>query len=206
VLSRTSLAAIFTGGAFVALAIAFVQVRASNSAHRDEMAELRASMRELRSELGRPRFAGSLDRTARPEAPASEASQHVVAEQAAGEAEAAASHEAPPKSFEEALQRSEAQFRDEAIDAAWAGATTSAVQHTLAMITPAGASVRGLSCHSTRCRLEMNLRDAASLDAFQREALYGSNILWRGQVKIDHDQLPDGSVAMVAHLLRETEH
>ena len=211
-LSRTSLAAIFTGGAFVALAIAFVQVRESNSAYRDEMADLRDSMRELRSELGKPRFSGSLERVTSHEPAASEvrdASEAGVASaHAGGEAtavEAAATGDATrAKSFEDALRASETQFRDEAIDAVWAGVTTSAVQHTLAAITPAGASVRGLSCHSTRCRLEMNLRDAASLEAFQREALYGSKILWRGQMMIDHDELPDGSVAMVAHLIRET--
>jgi hypothetical protein len=205
--NRTTLSAIFAGGAFVALTIAFVQVRSSNREARDEMDELRASMRALRSELGQPRFAGSIEHVAAPLADpvalAPSGPDEPDGHEAAQPAAPASADEAQAGTFEEALQRSEAQFRDEPIDAAWAGSTTSAVERTLAMIIPTGASVRGLSCHSTRCRLEMNLRDAGSLDAFQREALYGSNVLWRGQMMIDHDELPDGSVAMVAHLIRE---
>jgi hypothetical protein len=205
--NRTTLSAIFAGGAFVALAIAFVQVRSSNREARDEMDELRASMRAMRSELGQPRFAGSMERHAAPSAePVAPAAGERDVREAAPSADPADPGEAQSGTFEEALQRAEAQFRDEPIDAAWAGSTTSAVERTLAMIIPTGASIRGLSCHSTRCRLELNLRDAGSLDAFQREALYGSNVLWRGQMMIDHDELPDGSVAMVAHLLRESAH
>lgn len=204
-LNRTALSAVFAAGAFVALAIAFVQVRDSNRDARDEVTELREAMRAMRAELRQPRFTGSLEPIGAHLPAASEPAGHANQGEAAeaAPAPAPASEEAPSKSFEEALQLSETQFRDEPIDAAWAGTTTSAVERTLAMITPAGASVRGLSCHSTRCRLEMNLRDAGSLDAFQREALYGSNVLWRGQMMIDHDELPDGSVAMVAHLIRE---
>jgi hypothetical protein len=76
------------------------------------------------------------------------------------------------------------------------------VQRTLATILPVGASVRALSCHSARCRLEVVLRDEASLDGFRREALYGANVLWRGQMTLHRDVLPDGSIKLVTYLLR----
>lgn len=216
-LSRTGWGAALLAGACVALAITFVQVRGQNREAQDatqrelrELRELREAMQALRSQVGQTQRVGAIERAApreerradEPAAPRQKTSETSAATATA--ATAATDDEGElPRSFSEALQRSEEAFRDEAIDAAWAGAATNQVQGALAKLLPSGATVRGLSCHSTRCRLEMNLRDESTLDQFQRAALYGSEVLWRGQLMIDHAKQADGTIAMVAHLIRE---
>lgn len=213
-LSRSALAAAAFAAAMAALVVAYLQVRRDNGAYRDELSELRSSMAQLRSELGGPRPAGTLQRLV-PVRELEEAGAHDPAATSAATGAATGAREGDPApaaadgaagqpfSFDESFRLAEEQFRDEAIDAAWAGTTTSSVERVLAQLAPAGASVRGLSCHSTRCRLELNLRDEAQVESFQREALYGANVLWRGQMLMARDTLPDGSIAMVAHLMRE---
>lgn len=204
-LSRTGWSAVVLGGACVALAITFVQVRGQNREAQDamqsELRELREAMQALRSQVGQTQRVGAIERAA----PAEErGGDEPAAPRQEARAPAAADDEGElPRSFSEALQRSEEAFRDESIDAAWAGAATNQVQGALAKLLPSGATVRGLSCHSTRCRLEMNLRDEGTLDQFQRAALYGSEVLWRGQMMLDHEKQADGTIAMVAHLIRE---
>lgn len=207
-LSRAGWGAVVLGGACVALAITFVQVRGQNreaqEAMQSELREMREAMRALRSQVGQTQRVGAIERGV----PGEErrADEPVAPRQKTSEASAANATDDEgelPKSFSEALQRSEEAFRDEAIDAAWAGAATNQVQGALAKLLPSGATVRGLSCHSTRCRLEMSLRDEGTLDQFQRAALYGSEVLWRGQMMIDHAKQADGTIAMVAHLIRE---
>lgn len=210
-LSRTGWGAALLAGACVALAITFVQVRGQNREAQDamqsELRELREAMQALRSQVGQTQRVGAIERAApREERRADEpaAPRQKTSETSEATATAATDDEGElPRSFSEALQRSEEAFRDEAIDAAWAGAATNQVQGALAKLLPSGATVRGLSCHSTRCRLEMNLRDESTLDQFQRAALYGSEVLWRGQLMIDHAKQADGTIAMVAHLIRE---
>lgn len=208
-LNRTGVTAAVAGGAFVALAIAFVQVRGQNRETQDamqrELREMREAMSALRSQVGHTQIAGKLERVELRGDDGSNVEETATEAKAASAASPDAPDSSEAKSFTEAMQRSEDAFRDEAIDAAWAGAATNQVQGTLAKLLPAGATLRGLSCHSTRCRLEMSLRDEASLDQFQRTALYGNEILWRGQMMLDHQKQPDGTIAMVAHLLRERE-
>lgn len=204
-LSRTGWSAVVLGGACVALAITFVQVRGQNREAQDamqsELRELREAMQALRSQVGQAQRVGEIEQIA-PREERREDQPGPPRQQAS--APAAADDEGElPRSFSEALQRSEEAFRDESIDAAWAGAATNQVQGALAKLLPSGATVRGLSCHSTRCRLEMNLRDEGTLDQFQRAALYGSEVLWRGQMMLDHEKQADGTIAMVAHLIRE---
>lgn len=206
-LKRTGATAAVLGAACLALAIAYVQVREQNraaqAATQRELRELREAMSALRSQVGPTQLAGNLERAApRRDAPAEEPAASdddaplALRDYASGD---------EPKSFGEAMQRSEETFRDEAIDAAWAGAATDELHGALGKLLPAGATVRGLSCHSTRCRLEVHLRDAASLDQFQRAALYGAEVLWRGQMMIDQQPQGDGTIAMVAHLIRARE-
>ncbi len=203
-LSRTGWGAALLAGACVALAITFVQVRGQNREAQDatqrELRELREAMQALRSQVGQTQRVGAIERAA----PAERGGDEPAAPRQQASAPAAADDEGErPRSFAEALQRSEEAFRNESIDAAWAGAATNQVQGALAKLLPSGATVRGLSCHSTRCRLEMNLRDEGTLDQFQRAALYGSEVLWRGQMMLDHEKQADGTIAMVAHLIRE---
>jgi hypothetical protein len=210
-LSRGALAAAAFAAALVALALAYLEVRRDNRAYRDELAELRTSMGQLRSQVGGLEVAGQLQRaTAVEREPRGDEREGAAAAgegrgegRVEGEGERAGEGAAPPAaSFEESFRLAEEQFHGEAIDAAWAGGATAAVQQALAQIAPPG-SVRGLSCHSTRCRLELSLRDEAEAEAFQREALYGGHVLWRGQMMISRDARADGRVAMVAHLVRE---
>lgn len=208
-LSRSTLAAVAFAAALAALLLAYLQVRRDNGAYRDELAELRASMGELRSQVGGLELAGRVQWATPVEPIGGDARGDAEGEarsavDAAGAEDVGGAASAVPRagSFEESFRIAEEQFHGEAIDAAWAGTTTTSVQQTLAQIAPAG-SVRGLFCHSTRCRLELSLRDEAQAEAFQREALYGANVLWRGQMMVSKDARPDGSVAMVAHLVRE---
>lgn len=207
-LSRTGWSAVVLGGACVALAITFVQVRGQNREAQDamqsELRELSEAMQALRSQVGQAQRVGAIARAAPREERREDEPGPPRQEASAASAAAATDDEGErPRSFAEALQRSEEAFRDESIDAAWAGAATNQVQGALAKLLPSGATVRGLSCHSSRCRLEMNLRDESTLDQFQRAALYGSEVLWRGQMILDHEKQADGSIAMVAHLIRE---
>lgn len=215
-LSRTTLAVVGCLAACALLAMAFLEVRRRNGQSRAEVAELRESVALLRSELGKQRRADALESLA-PMMPGDaggrgqgeegnagvglELEDGDAADAKAGSA-AAASGTQPTRTTDEMMQLSEEQFRTEPVDAAWAGESSLSVERTLALITPTGGAVRSLACRSTRCRLEMSLRDEASLESFQREALYGSNVLWRGRMMMTRDAQADGTITMIAHLQR----
>lgn len=85
----------------------------------------------------------------------------------------------------------------------WAGQTTAALQRSLHALLPAGASVRALECHRSLCRLEVAMASAEQLEDFERQALHGEDVLWRGQAMLMPSARADGSVAMTAYLVRE---
>jgi hypothetical protein len=199
-------------GAFAALGIALVQAHRANARDRDELASLRTSVDGLHTLVADAQATARV-RRATAEAPLAPTPAPLppagaVASTAASST-SAAGHDDPARvedpSAEELSRQRQQAFDAEPIDAAWAGETARSLQQALAATLSTGdmgGAVRTLLCHSASCRLELTVRDEAALDAFQREALYGANVLWRGPMSLSDEALPDGSIKVVSYLQR----
>ena len=199
-------------GALAALGLLIhlvLDARRKNREAQQEMLELREAMTELRRAVGRADrldAVGALGRAQVVPSRTADERERTDAdrgelEEGAGEA-AAGERGAQVLSVDERMQRAEAELATEAVDVAWAGEASLSVERTLGRIVPAGSSVQSLQCRTTRCRLELKMRDEASLESFQREALYGEDLLWRGPMMMTRAAQPDGSITTVAHLVR----
>jgi hypothetical protein len=227
-LTRNLTRNVVVAGAFAALAVAWLQAHRANAQYRDELTSLRTSVEGLQTLVADARATAPL-RRARVEAAVAAmpglvpGAVAVAAAPSAGAAapgstadrdgrEGAAEGEEP--SAEDLARQRQQAFDAEPIDAAWAGETSRSLQQSLAVILSmgtgggagatgsGGGAVRSLSCHSASCRMELAVRDDAALDAFQREALYGANVLWRGPMSLSHETSPDGSIKVVGYLQR----
>ena len=196
-------------GASAGLAMTAWQVHASNARARQELDALRAELDGLRADTRATAALGAWQARLAPEARADLPPSAGSAATPPSEARAA---EPPPAdadapegaaSPQERLLRLDDRFASEVIDAVWAGQATAALQRSLHALLPPGASVRELSCHRSLCRLEVAVRSAQELEDFQRQALYGEDVLWRGQAMMVPSERADGTVAMTAYLVRE---
>lgn len=211
-LIRNALLGVGALGALGFFAHSIIDARRQSREAQAEIIEMREAMTELRRAVGRGDrldVAGSLGRAQ--VVPSRDGDRDPMLDGAGdddggeGRAETAIAARAPTQQVlpvDEEMLHAEQALAREGVDSAWASATTLSVERTLDKIIPAGSSLQSLQCRTTRCRLELQMRDEPSLESFQREALYGADVLWSGRMMMKREARPDGSITMVAHLLR----
>lgn len=210
-LSRHALLGIGALGALGFFTHAIIDARRQSREAQAEMIEMREAMTELRRAVGRGErldVAGSLGRAQVAPSPGGEREPmlddrdgaEAMVERAPEERTSEPGEQVLP--VDEEMRRAERALASEAVDSAWAGQAALSVERTLDKLIPAGSSLQSLQCRTTRCRLELRMRDEPSLESFQREALHGADVLWSGRMMMTREARPDGSITIVAHLMR----
>jgi hypothetical protein len=193
----------------VCAACVYVYVR-DNARHRQEMAEVRAEMEAFQRAVDHVMPAVELRhaRARAVEATAAPATT-VSPSPAAGAGDAIAATDIPERgtvlSAEERQALSEAMvtqaeltFASEGIDESWAGSTARAIDDALSSALPASASMYGVDCRTSLCRVELAFSDEGARERFESDVLLRSTT-WRGGLLISHE---DPASALV-YLARE---
>jgi hypothetical protein len=122
------------------------------------------------------------------------------------ESGAAANKAEPARDYQqEAVNRIETQFAEEARDPAWNASPQ--IRGKLSAVLPSGSQLRELDCQSSLCRMETTHR---SLDAYHDFVARGfghaedDSTVWPGSVtfSVQEDPAHHGEVVAVAYLLR----